>query len=131
MAIFMITYDLRGQGKKFDYTAFAQELRKQHCFQIQNSSWLGGFNNNATQVHNHFKKLLDKSDSLMVSELFQHFCYTGAATGVNKWLEANKPAALPGAADAPIVQAGVANEAPAAEAAKPAAKKPAAKAKAK
>ena len=130
MAIFTITFDLRGQGKKFDYTPFVEELRKQRCFQIQNSTWLGGFANDATQVHNHFRQLLDKSDSLLVSELFQHFCYTGSATGVDKWLAANKPAALPGAPDAPVRTVLPGQAAPA-EAPKPAAKKPTAKTKAK
>lgn len=131
MPIFTITYELRGQGKRFDYNAFAQELRKQKCFQIQGTTWLGSFANNATQVHNHFKALLDKSDSLMVAELFQHFCYTGGSTGVTRWLEANKPAPLPGAKPDETLEAGLARaraQQPVVEAA--AAAKPAAKAKA-
>jgi len=130
MPIFTITYELRGQGKRFDYNAFAQELRKQRCFQIQGTTWLGSFANNATQVHNHFKALLDKSDSLMVAELFQHFCYTGGSTGVTRWLEANKPTPLPGAKPDETLEAGIAR----ANAQRPivdaTAAKPAAKAKA-
>ncbi|MBO9601948.1 MAG: hypothetical protein J7496_05510 [Novosphingobium sp.] len=129
MPIFTITYELRAQGKKFDYNPFAQELRKQRCFRIQGNAWLGSFNNNATQVHNHFKKLMDKADSLLVAELFQHFCYTGAATNITRWLEANKPAALPGAKAEDSLEAGIARaKAEQGAATKPAApKQPAAK----
>jgi hypothetical protein len=149
MPIFVITYELRGQGKRFDYNRFAQELRNQKCFQIQGTTWLGSFANNATQVHNHFKGMMDKSDSLMVNELFQHFCYTGGATGVTRWLELNKPTPLPGNKADETLEAGIARAKaqqpavappakPAAKprvaakgVAKPAAKKPEAKKKAK
>ncbi|WEK45946.1 MAG: hypothetical protein P0Y56_13045 [Candidatus Andeanibacterium colombiense] len=129
MPIFTITYDLRAQGKKFDYNPFAEELRKQRCFQIQNSTWLGSFANNATQVHNHFKKLLDSSDSLLVSELFQHFCYTGGAKNVTRWLEANKPTPLPGAKPEDTLEAGIARARAEQAPVKAAAKKPEAAAK--
>jgi len=108
MPIFVITYELRGQAKRFDYQPFGAELRKQKCFQIQGTTWLGSFANNATQVHNHFKKLMERSDSLMVNELYQHFCYTGGATGVTRWLELNPPAALPGAKPGETLEAGIA-----------------------
>lgn len=123
MPIFSITYDVRTvQGNKHDYTAFLQEFKTQKCLQIQRGTYLGSFNNTAAQVHNHFKKLMDKPDSLLVSELVQHFAYTGAAKNIGKWLELNPPAKLTAAKAA---------AAPAAEA-KPAAKaKAPAKAKAK
>ncbi|HTN15611.1 MAG TPA: hypothetical protein VL094_12485 [Sphingomonadaceae bacterium] len=123
MPIFLITYDVRNaQNNKHDYTGFLQEFKKQKCLQIQRGTYLGSFNNTAAQVHNHFKTLMDKPDSLLVSELVQHFAYTGAAKNIGKWLELNPPAKL-----------GVATEAPAPSAeAKPAAKaKAPAKAKAK
>ena len=59
MAIFVITHDLRGQGKKFDYAPFVQELRTQKCFQIQAGTWLGSFANNATQAYELAKKSYD------------------------------------------------------------------------
>lgn len=121
MPIFTITYDLRNQSQH-DYQAFAQELKKQKCFQIMTNTCLGSFANNATQVHNHFRKLLDKGDSLLVAELHQHFAYTGRQTALKKWLELNPPAALPNAD-------GAAKEAkPAGNGSKPAAKTAAAKA---
>ena len=131
MAIFVITYELRGQGKRFDYNAFGEELRKQKCFQIQGTTWLGSFANNATQVHNHFKKLMDRADSLMVNELYQHFCYTGGATGVTRWLEMNPPAALPGAKPGETLEAGIARAKAAQSAAAAPAKAPAKAAPAK
>lgn len=108
MPIFTISYELRGQAKGFNYTAFGQELQKQKCFQLQGTMWLGSFQNNATQIHNHFRKLMDPSDSLMVTELFQHFCYTGGSTGVTRWLELNKPTAIPGAKPEETLEAGIA-----------------------
>jgi hypothetical protein len=131
MAIFVITYDLRGQGKKFDYAPLVQELRTQKCFQIQAATWLGSFANNATQVHNHFKKLMDGGDSLLVNELYQHFAYTGRAKQIAKWLELNPPTPLQGdKGDAGIARA-QAEQAAAAPAAQPAAKKTVAKKKSK
>ena len=134
MPIFTISYELRGQSKGFDYTAFGQELQKQKCFQLQGQMWLGSFQNNATQIHNHFRKLVDPSDSLMVAELFQHFCYTGGSTGVTRWLELNKPTALPGAKPEETLEAGIARsrqqQAKAAGIAAPAKAPAAAKAKA-
>ena len=135
MAIFVITHDLRGQGKKFDYAPFVQELRTQKCFQIQAGTWLGSFANNATQVHNHFKKLMDGGDSLLVNELYQHFAYTGRAKQIAKWLELNPPSPLPGNKPDDTLEAGIARakaeQASATPPAQPAAKKPAAKKKAK
>lgn len=95
MPIFTITHELRNATGKHDYTALAQELNKQKCFQIQGTTWLGSFANDATQVHNFFRRFMDKSDGLLVAELHQHFCYTGAAKGVTRWLELNPPAPLP------------------------------------
>jgi len=93
MPIFTISYELR--NKSHDYRPFAQELKKQKCFPIQGNMCLASFANNATEVHNYLRRLMDKNDSLMVAELHQHFCYTGAAKNVAKWLELNPPAALP------------------------------------
>ncbi|WP_336981874.1 hypothetical protein [Altererythrobacter fulvus] len=111
MPIFVITFDARkAAGKQHDYNAFANELKKQKCLQIQNGTFLGSFNNTATQVHNHFRKFLHKVDSLLVNEMVQHFAYTGGAKNIAKWLELNPPAKLEAAKDE------------AASAAKPAAK---------
>lgn len=135
MPIFTITTELRNATGKHDYTALAQELNKQKCFQIQGTTWLGSFANDATQVHNFFRRFMDKADGLLVAELHQHFCYTGAAKGITKWLELNPPAALPNvaqdkaptAATTKSADKAATSEAPAA---KPAAKAPAKSAKA-
>ena len=105
MPIFTINYELR--NKSHDYRPFAQELKTQKCFQIQGNMCLGSFANDATQVHNYLRRLMDKNDSLMVAELHQHFCYTGAAKNLAKWLELNPPAALPKVSAEETVAAGV------------------------
>jgi len=92
MPIFTISFELRNESKKHDYDALKKELQAQKCHPLMQNQWLGSFNNNATQVHTHFKKLLDKSDRLMVAELAQHYAYSNAMTNCNKWLAANPPA---------------------------------------
>ncbi len=125
MPIFTISYDLVNKSEDKEYKELMLEMRKQRCFRMQNTVWLGAFNNSATQIHNHFRKFLEKTDRLFVAELPQHFAYTGVPKGANKWLELNPPRKLS------IVEEDTANESgePAAATAeeKPAAKKPAAK----
>ncbi|KPL69485.1 hypothetical protein SZ64_16070 [Erythrobacter sp. SG61-1L] len=119
MSIFVITFDARkAADKQHDYTAFANELKKQKCLQIQRGTFLGSFNNSATQVHNHFRKFVHKVDSLLVNEMVQNYAYTGAAKNIAKWLELNPPAKLEVAKD---------DAAPAAKPAAKAAKKAPAK----
>jgi hypothetical protein len=92
MPIFTISFELRNQSKAHDYNPLLQELQAQKCHPLMQNQWLGSFNNNATQVHTHFKKLLDKADRLMVAELTRHYAYSMAMANCNKWLEANPPA---------------------------------------
>ena len=139
MPIFTITFERRNPGGQHDYQPLMQELQGQKCFPLWETAWLGSFNNNATQIHNHFKRLMHEADRLAVCEMTNHFCYSNAIEGANRWLELNPPAGgLEGArVPAPAAKAesaaagnqAAAKKAPAKKSAakKPAAKKPAAK----
>jgi hypothetical protein len=124
MPIFTISFELRNQSKKHDYNPLLKELQAQKCHPLMQNLWLGSFNNNALQVHEHFKQLIEKTDRLLVCEMTKHYAYSAAMPNCNKWLELNPPAELPG-------QVSAAKPAARVEAAKPAAKKPAAAGKKK
>jgi hypothetical protein len=90
MAIFTIVFERRG-GASHDYQPLLAELQAQKCFPLWESAWLGSFENNATQVHNYFKRLMADADRVVVCEMSNHFCYSGVVQGANKWLELNPP----------------------------------------
>ena len=92
MPIFTIFFERRNPGGKHDYDPLMQELQKQKCFPLWESAWLGSFNNNATQIHQYFKGLMHESDRLAVCEMTNHFCYSNAIDGANRWLQLNPPA---------------------------------------
>lgn len=91
MPIFTIALERRNPGGQFDYQPLVQELQAQKCFPLWENFWLGSFNNNATQLHNHFKRLLHEADRLAVCEMTNHFCYSNVVNGANRWLELNPP----------------------------------------
>jgi hypothetical protein len=142
MPIFTIVFERRGLAASHDYQPLLRELQGQKCFPLWENAWLGSFENNATQVHNYFKRLLAEADRLAVCEMTNHFCYSGVVQGANQWLELNPPAggldgARSPAAEEPAKGPPAARKAapakPAAKkaSAKPASQKPAAPAKAK
>jgi hypothetical protein len=92
MPIFTITFERRNPGGQHDYQPLMQELQAQKCFPLFETAWLGSFNNDATQIHNHFKRLMHEADPLVVCEMTNHFCYSNAVEGANRWLELNPPA---------------------------------------
>ena len=91
MPIFIITFDRRNPGGQFDYQPLIQELQAQKCFPLWENLWLGSFDNDATQLHNYFKRLMHEADRLAVCEMINHFCYSNAVEGANRWLELNPP----------------------------------------
>jgi hypothetical protein len=92
MPIFTISFERSNPGGNHDYKPLLAELQAQKCFPLWETVWLGSFSNDATQVHNHFKKLMTDADRLAVCEMTNHFCYSNAVPGANKWLKLNPPA---------------------------------------
>ena len=92
MPIFTILFERRDPAGTHDYRPLLSELQGQKCFPLWDNAWLGSFQNNATQVHNYFKRLLAEADRIAGCEMTNHFCYSGVVPGANKWLELNPPA---------------------------------------
>jgi hypothetical protein len=78
MPIFTIAFERRNSRGNHDYRPLFQELQAQKCFPLFETSWLGSFNNDATQIHNHFKRLMHEDDPLVVCEMTNRFCYSNA-----------------------------------------------------
>jgi hypothetical protein len=114
MPIFTLSFELRNETKKHDYKPLIAEMQAQKCHPLMQNVWLGSFNNNATQIHTHFRKLLDKGDRLMVAELQQHYAYSNSMPNCNKWLELNPPAQYkgPDTLGGPVKKAAPAKAAP-------------------
>ncbi|HSG33901.1 MAG TPA: hypothetical protein VLA37_05150, partial [Sphingomonadaceae bacterium] len=100
MPVYTITFELNGEGGKRDYAGLVEELKKQRCHPVLRNHWLGSFKNSAVQVQNHFRKLIGKTDRIMVAELFRHYAYANSLPNCSKWLELNPPADQ--AASAPV-----------------------------
>jgi len=81
MPIFTIAFERRNSRGNHDYRPLFQELQAQKCFPLFETSWLGSFNNDATQIHNHFKRLMHEDDPLVVCEMTNRFCYSNAEQG--------------------------------------------------
>lgn len=92
MPIFTIVFERRSPAGSHDYQPLLSQLQAQKCFPLWENAWLGSFENNATQVHNYFKRLMSEADRIAVCEMTNHFCYSGVVQGANKWLELNPPA---------------------------------------
>jgi hypothetical protein len=92
MPIFTIVFERRNPAGNHDYQPLLRELQGHKCFPLWESAWLGSFENNATQVHNYFRRLLAEADRVVVCEMTNHFCYSGVVQGANHWLELNPPA---------------------------------------
>lgn len=131
MPIFTIVFERRNPAGNHDYQPLLQQLQAQKCFPLWENAWLGSFENNATQVHNYFKRLLAEADRVMVCEMTNHFCYSGVVQGANRWLELNPPAGGLDGAHAPELAAPAEQPANKAAPAKAAATKAAPKAPAK
>jgi len=129
MPIFTIAFELRNASKNHNYDGLRNELKAQKCHPLLQNYWLSSINNDATQLHTHFKRFLDKGDRLMVSELVQHFTYSNALPNCNQWLAENPSATSYNGSDTiGEMKKKAAGEAGAKLEAKPAAvKKPAAK----
>lgn len=90
--IFTLTYDLNKEKTSADYKPLIDELQRLGAHRFQASAWLANLNNTAQEVHDHFKRLMDSNDSLWVSEFTGVHYYSGARSGTNQWLSANRPA---------------------------------------
>lgn len=91
MTVFTLSYDLRNQSGTQGYEVLYANLKENDCHRIQDSVWLCSFNVTAQQVHEHFKKLVDTDDRLLVVEFTNNHWFSNAMPGTNEWLKKNPP----------------------------------------
>ena len=67
MALYFLTYDLRGQR---DYQTLYDELEKLNAVRILESTWcFKRINTDASRLRDHFKPFIDSDDGLIVSQV--------------------------------------------------------------
>lgn len=91
MPPFILSYDLVKEEDSSDYDALWAELKKWGGHRTQYSVWLVEDNSTAQDVHDHFKRLLDANDRLLVSELVDNHAYSNALKGTTNWIKQNPP----------------------------------------
>jgi hypothetical protein len=91
MTAYHLVYDLRNESGSQDYEPLWAELRRLKAHRTQYSMWLVNASNSAKELHDHFKKFLDKDDRIWVSEITKSYHYSNAIAGTNDWLAKNPP----------------------------------------
>lgn len=67
MALYFLEYDLR---KQRDYKTLYEELARFNAVRILESLWcFKRFNTDAVGIRDHFRKLIDNDDGIIVSEV--------------------------------------------------------------
>lgn len=92
MTVYLVIYDLNKEESSADYKPLLDELRRLGCHRFQASAWLANLDGTASEVHDHFKALMDSNDSLWVNRLSKTYTYSGARSGTKDWLRENPPA---------------------------------------
>jgi hypothetical protein len=88
---FILTYDLVKEETSADYKPLIDDLKERGGHRYQDSCWLVFLNNTAAEVYDHYNKMLDQNDKLMVSELTRNHKQAGNYKGTNKWIEDHPP----------------------------------------
>ncbi|WP_192925498.1 CRISPR-associated protein Cas2 [Sinorhizobium medicae] len=89
MTSYVVTYDLNGDEDSSAYKPLINEIKRLGGHKYQFSAWLINVSNTAEELHDHLKKLMDKDDSLWVSEMVKNRHCSGAKAGTNNWIKEN------------------------------------------
>ncbi len=91
MPIYVITYVLSKEESSDDYRPLMTELLRLRAHRYQRSAWLANLTGSPKAIHDHLKKLMVDTDSLLVCEFTSVHHGSGLRDGTAKWLETNAP----------------------------------------
>lgn len=81
MALYFITYDLRGER---DYKTLYEELSKFGALRMFESSWcFTRYNTTARNLRDYFKQFVDNNDGLVISQIAENESFIHQWAGYN------------------------------------------------
>ena len=91
MPSFIVTYDLVKEESSADYKPLIDDLKARGGQKYQLSSWLVNVDATAAAVYDHYNKMIDNNDKLMVLELTRNHKQGGNFQGTSDWILRNPP----------------------------------------
>lgn len=91
MPPFVLTFDLVKKESSPAYRPLIRDLMSRGAHKYQLSCWLVNLANTAAEVHDHYRRFLDETDKLMVSELTSNHKQNRSLRGTDDWIEENPP----------------------------------------
>lgn len=91
MPPFIVTYDLVKEESSADYKPLIDDLKSRGAHKYQLSCWLVNIDATAAAVYDHYNKMIDDNDKLLVAELTRNHKQAGNFKGTNDWIKNNPP----------------------------------------